>query len=812
MAPLDETQVATKVRVARLAKAALPYFYALVIVGIGLFIRQMLLPFFGQPSPALLYVFSACIFVTGLYHGLGAGLFATLVTALVIDSYLMPPTGWRWVGRPDQHMNVVVFALVGIVTTFVTARLRGIGIEREAAERRLRLALSAGNSYAFEWNSATDRVWSSSERESILGLPGSGYDAGTALEHMARVHSDDRTQVRAVLDALTPKSPTYKVQYRFTKPDQSEVVLEENGRAQFDPNGKIVRIRGVASDVSSRSKLEDEFRRASALLRALSENSTDLLYAKDLQSRVLFANPATLRALGKTEDEVLGHSEMEIHDFSEQGKAVRASDLTVLEAGEAREFEEVLTTKKFSRVYHSVKAPMRDQNGAVTGLFGISRDVTEKKYHELERENERQSLQVALEAAEAGTWSWNFATNFACDTRYMNIYGFQPGSRISYEDWVLRLHPNDRDAIVTQRHAFLEHKDVWDEQYRIIHPTKGIRWISSRARGRRGPGGASILAFGVDFDITAKKTAEFAIRESEERLRLAAESAQFGTFDFDLETNELFLSPELLSILGLTLSPMLWPRVDEAPIYVHPEDRSRFTAKLKRALEPGCDGIFEHEHRVLLADQSVRWIQTRGRVSFHMEGGQPSKPIRFTGVQLDITERRRSEDERLALLEAERAARSEAEKASRLKDEFVAMLSHELRTPIHSILGWSQLLRKGFASPDDVKQGLDIIERNCKLQAQLISDLLDINRMASGKLRLELGVVDLADAVQNVVETYRPSAEAKHLVYTYEADEGACHVSGDFSRLQQIGSNILGNAIKFTPDGGSVSVHLTRAG
>ena len=166
--------------------------------------------------------------------------------------------------------------------------------------------------------------------------------------------------------------------------------------------------------------------------------------------------------------------------------------------------------------------------------------------------------------------------------------------------------------------------------------------------------------------------------------------------------------------------------------------------------------------------------------------------------------------EREKLLESERFARAEAERASQMKDEFLATLSHELRTPLSSILGWSQLLRGGGKNPGDLEKGLDIIERNTRVQTQLIEDLLDMSRIISGKVRLDVQPVEPTSFIEAAIETVRPAAEAKGIRIEKLLDPGAGPVSGDPNRLQQVVWNLLSNAIKFTPREGKVQVVLER--
>jgi signal transduction histidine kinase/PAS domain-containing protein/ActR/RegA family two-component response regulator len=166
--------------------------------------------------------------------------------------------------------------------------------------------------------------------------------------------------------------------------------------------------------------------------------------------------------------------------------------------------------------------------------------------------------------------------------------------------------------------------------------------------------------------------------------------------------------------------------------------------------------------------------------------------------------------EREELLESERYARAEAERASQMKDEFLATLSHELRTPLSAILGWSQILRLRTPKPEDLRSGLEAIERNARIQTQLIEDLLDMSRIISGKVQLDVQPIDIMSFVEAAIETVRPAAEAKGIRLQKLLDPQAGPVSGDPNRLQQVVWNLLSNAIKFTPKDGKVQVLLER--
>lgn len=180
----------------------------------------------------------------------------------------------------------------------------------------------------------------------------------------------------------------------------------------------------------------------------------------------------------------------------------------------------------------------------------------------------------------------------------------------------------------------------------------------------------------------------------------------------------------------------------------------------------------------------------------------------------DITEQKRAKEERRLLLESAlkrtQAARAEADQANTIKDEFLAILSHELRTPLTSILGWSNLLMTGNLDKGAAKRALETIVRNARTQTQLIDDLLDISRIITGKLRLEVRPTELAPIIESVLDSLRPTADARSIHLQTEIDSSFNPISGDPDRLQQIIWNLITNALKFTPKGGHVQVRLER--
>jgi PAS domain S-box-containing protein len=286
-------------------------------------------------------------------------------------------------------------------------------------------------------------------------------------------------------------------------------------------------------------------------------------------------------------------------------------------------------------------------------------------------------------------------------------------------------------------------------------------------------------------------------RELQEQLEIAVDASELGTFHCDMPLDKIVWNARCKAHFWLRQEA----EIDFDLFYsiLHPDDRERTREAIAACVYGGK--VYDIEYRTVSPQGEVRWVRATGR-TYYKEG----KPVRFDGTTQDITDRKRVDEERKQLLDIERAARVEAERTSRMKDEFLATLSHELRTPLNAILGWTQLLKRDQQDPEMLSEAISVIERNVRVQTQLIEDLLDMSRIISGNVRLDVQGVELSEIINAAMEGVKPTAETKGVRLEKVIDRLVGPVSGDPARLQQVLWNLLTNAIRFTPKGGKVRV------
>ena len=309
---------------------------------------------------------------------------------------------------------------------------------------------------------------------------------------------------------------------------------------------------------------------------------------------------------------------------------------------------------------------------------------------------------------------------------------------------------------------------------------------------------------GIVRKVSLSRPADEAADEVSQRLASHVENSPLAVVEWSSDFRVSHWSESAERLFGWSAEEVLGKHVSDWQ-FVFAEDVDAVQQVTYRQ-RVGAEVHGVHRNRNYTKDGSILFCEWYNSV-LHNDKGEL---VSVLSLVLDVTARKLAEEERAALLLREREARRHAEEADRLKDEFLATLSHELRTPLTSILGWSSMIRSGEVEGRNVARAIETIERNARSQARLIDDLLDVSRIITGNLRLELNPLNLASILDAGLDALRPTADAKGIRLRKEFESGDYLVKGDPNRLRQVIWNLVSNAVKFTPRGGIISIGLER--
>ena len=403
--------------------------------------------------------------------------------------------------------------------------------------------------------------------------------------------------------------------------------------------------------------------------------------------------------------------------------------------------------------------------------------------------NERETILASISDAFSAidrNWRYTFV-----NTKVAELAGVPREQMIGRVIW--EIFPDAVGSEFYERaHRAMETREP--DHFEIFYKPWG-RWLETRIY----PAEDGIVVFRAD--ITDRKQQEERLRENElklaeleARIRLAVEAADIGTFDFYPATGELEFSARSREMFGIP--PDAEVSYETYLAGIHPEDRHIVFETVNRVRQRQSTGRFEIEYRTIgMTDRKERWVAERGRAIRDASG----KVTRFIGTMLEITERKNAE----ILLQR---AKNEAEEANRAKDRFLAMLSHELRTPLTPVLMTIAALRREPDLNDDIRHDLEMLQRNVELEALLIDDLLDLTRIAHGKLELHNDAVDIHGTIEHALNICAGDLIGKKIQVIRNLDAREHHCWADPARLQQVFWNLVKNSAKFTPDGGRIEI------
>jgi PAS domain S-box-containing protein len=576
----------------------------------------------------------------------------------------------------------------------------------------------------------------------------------------------------------------------------------------------MLRTTGFAPDLQE----QQAFREAQAYLAAIVESSDDAILTKNLDGIIQSANLSTERMFGYTQAELIGHPVRMLIPPDRQ--AEEDEILARIRRGERIDhFETVRLAKHGEPLDISLSvSPVRDATGTIVGVAKIARNITEQKRAVAALDAQREWFRVTL----ASIGDAVIAADPTGHVTYMNdtaetLTGWTAADAAGHPLAEVFHIINEKTRELVENPAALVIRFgniVGLANHTLLVSRDGTeRPIADSAAPIRDASGEIIGVVLVFRDVTVERRAEDAVAEQREWLETTLESIGDAVIATDARGHVVFMNPVAEHLTAWRVDAARGRACTDIFKIVNEQTRRPVENPVSRVLAEGVVVGLANHTILIAADGTERPIDDSGAPIRNREG-------RIVGVVLvfrDVSERRRIETERQMaaaererLLDGERIARAEAERASRVKDDFVAMVSHELRTPLNAILGWTQLMTRNPRDEALLVRGLDVVARNTRVQAQLIADLLDISRIVSGKLRLEIQTVDLAAVVGDAIETLQQEAGAKQITIRQHLETGIGPIAGDPGRLQQVIWNLLANSIKFTSSGGEILVTLRR--
>lgn len=662
------------------------------------------------------------------------------------------------------------------------------------------------------------------------------------------IHPEDQAQALAIA-ATCQNSDVVEQEYRIVRPDGAIRWIRDRGFAVRSLTGEITQVVGIAQDITDYKLALEALRHSEERFRISQELSLDaftiLHSVRDQAGEIIdfiwtYVNPKAAEILQHPADELLGQSLLNVLPGNRLNSELFQRYMRVVETGESHDLELSYNADGIQGWFRNMAVKLED------GVAIFFSDISDRKQVEQERERflaVASDLQVIT--GSHGYFHWVSPT-------FEQTLGWTTEEMTS-RPWIEFVHPDDVNLSISESMTLLSGSETIAFENRYRHKDGSYRWLLWKAQ----PYLEEQLIYGTAADITERKQAELERESLLARERHYVNQLQ-GLTTAALAINAALSVEQVLQVItdqaALTIGThqsvtsmtidQNWTQAINA-IYL-----SEKYAQWRGYNEPtDGSGIYAcvcHLNRPIRMTQAEleadpRWAGFGKAAGKHppMRGWLAAPLIGRDGhniglIQLsdklegEFTEADESILVQLAqmasiavenarLYEAEQqarataeAARAEAEAANRVKDEFLAVLSHELRSPLNPILGWTKLLKTGNFDAQRTRQALDVIERNAKQQTQLIEDLLDISRILRGKLVLTEAPVNLVFTIRAALETVRLAAEAKNIQIKTDLDSSLPPVLGDGGRLQQIVLNLLSNAIKFTPCQGQIEVRLEQ--
>lgn len=680
--------------------------------------------------------------------------------------------------------------------------------ELQEARRRVEAVLIATEVGTWSFAIQEDRVWADPNLKSLFGVTAAEAAGGKLEAYLRAMHPEDRPRVEAEIGQALEAGAKFVSEYRLRQADGSCRNVIARGKIERDAQGCPVHMHGVILDVtervaaeSRRLELSTELETQRRVTEAMMSSLPDFLYAFDREGRFVFVNKPLLDLWALKLEEAVGKNFFDLKYPDELAARLQRQIQQVIDTREGLSDRTPYTgASGVLGFYEYIFSPVFGADGSVEFVAGSTRDVTkDQRALDVLQESEAVFRRLADTMPQI---VWTATPDGKLDYYNLRWFEYIAVERGKEEArWDLHVHPEDLPRAGELWAEALRVGTPYTTEFRVRRGDGEFRWFLVRALPQYEAEGNIVHWYGTCTDIHEQRELQVKLERSEKQFRQLADTIPQLAWMARPDGGVAWYNQRWHEYTGTTPEEMEgwgWQSVQ------HPDALEDVVKEWRASIATGQP--FDMTFPIRGADGVFRPFLTRA-MPFRDENGEI---VLWFGSNTDVSEQKRIVQERDELLASERSARSMAEHASRMKDEFLATLSHEIRSPLSAIFGWTQVLRDGIPDAETLATGLDVIDRNVRLQTQLIEDLLDMSRIISGKLRLDVQQILPAPCVEAAADTVMAAAQAKGIKVERVLDPRAGPISGDPARLQQVVWNLLSNAIKFTPRGGKVQVVLQR--
>ena len=718
--------------------------------------------------------------------------------------FYRPDGNLVWLGLSSQPMFASGDRPSGVVTTFkdITAVKSNSNRQQLKINSNFKVLADAIPAVVYIFDVVSQHnIYTNSQVYDLLGYTQKeiiemGEEFTTTV-----MHPEDFARLPAHLARIEQSQPgeTLKFEYRMRHRNGSWHWFSTRDRVYSrTTDGRVERILGIATDITNRQQTAISLQESEAKLKLATDAAGIGMFFWDI-----VADSLEWTEQGKAIFEVPPDAELSYAGFFNK---LHPEDRDRIE----KTAQEALNNKtEYSAEYRTIKSDgirwiaargkgFYNRHGKPIRMVGTVQDITDAKQSQQKSQENEELLKLALSNAKAGTWNWDFIKHeIIWSSENYELYGLDPKIKpLQYQDWRNCIHPDDFEACSQAVRRVLKGSPERKVKFRILHPQKGTRWLLGVGNVIRDSNGVPVRLSGINLDISDLEASKQALEQSERELKLITEVIPQQVWTALPNGKIDYINQRWQEYTGYSLTQIQkrgWSTI------IHPEDLPLIKEKWANVIALGQN--YHTKARLKGKDGVYRWFLARARALRDSKGNI----IKWYGTNTAIHRLKELEDKL-------RQQTEDLTKANQLKDEFLAVVSHELRTPLNPILGWSQLLSSGRLDKKKTATAIAIIERNARLQSQLVDDLLDVSQILRGKLKLNKVPLNLESVIRAAIATVQLAAEAKEIQIETEFEPDVGQVVGDAGRLQQVVWNLLVNAIKFTPEGGRVTVKLARMG